>query len=292
MNKGKEEEEQEGEQEEEEKGEGDKEKEEEEEEEDEREEQDSVSSRLRNRTPNRISRSSSSSLSSSLSSSSSSSFFSKKKQQPKKVQILLTSVVNQANLKKSIKKLGGTMVDDICSSVTHVVTTGIKSKSGHFPIARRTVKYLYGILSHSIVVSVDWIKKSAEKGEWMDEEEFEIIGDSICGLTNGPCLSRMCPNVDLFENYFFYLLGPFDSNGISLGDVEKLIKFAGGESKRIMGMEGILAEQEKERGRRKGKGKEKIIFVVTTANHRNKNLKVKEVRPSWITNSISHFEIQ
>jgi microcephalin len=56
---------------------------------------------------------------------------------------------------------------EVDCDTTHVVSTG----------KRRTVNVLKAILSGCWLLSVEWVLKSLEKGEWLKEEPFEMAED-------------------------------------------------------------------------------------------------------------------
>ena len=51
--------------------------------------------------------------------------------------------------------------------------------------------------------------------------DFEIKGDGIFGMHNGPRLSRLS-TTDLFDNYEFLFIGKFETDSINLKEMVKL----------------------------------------------------------------------
>jgi hypothetical protein len=148
---------------------------------------------------------------------------------------LLTSLSasDDAAVRKTLADLGGTCSSALTKSVTHVVTS---VKSGDQPIARRTVKYLYGVMSHAWIVSVNWVLDSQKAGKWINEDKYEIRGDSICGVTDAPLRSRLSKG-DLFSGHSFLLVDikgeASEVSSFSLGDMTALIVRGGGEAEAV-----------------------------------------------------------
>ena len=72
--------------------------------------------------------------------------------------LLLTSVtsIDSYVVSQIVHSLGGSIANSLRDDVTHVVTSSVSMKK-IYPIARRTMKYMYGLLIHAWVVSLDWI---------------------------------------------------------------------------------------------------------------------------------------
>ncbi|KAI7881645.1 hypothetical protein K492DRAFT_194202 [Lichtheimia hyalospora FSU 10163] len=90
-------------------------------------------------------------------------------------------------------------------NVTHLVTT--QDEQGLSP---RTEKYLRGILAGKWIVNRSWIRESSEKGKWLAEEPYEIMGDTVAGKTHGPRRARQAFAEDkypLFDGIRFCFFG-------------------------------------------------------------------------------------
>ena len=109
--------------------------------------------------------------------------------------------------------------------MTHVVT-GV-DESLH---CRRTLKYLVAILRGWWVVSVDWVLKSIERGQWLPESDFEVTGDMVSGETHAPRRARQQlkdGGQRLFEGRSVYLHGDFVNPPRE--DLAELLTFAGAD---------------------------------------------------------------
>ena len=118
-------------------------------------------------------------------------------------------------------------------NVTHSITSSVTTNENpSCPLARRTLKYLFGILIHSWVVTLDWIEASHKVGYFVNEEKFEVTGDSSCGVTNASRKSRQSLNVNLLAGISFLLVGRFVPPTFSEEDLLMLIHAGGGEVER------------------------------------------------------------
>lgn len=104
-----------------------------------------------------------------------------------------------AQIQRACATLGGSLVSQFTSQVTHVVckpsepakqdeTTPTKDKQFN---THRTLKTVLGILHGKWIVNIDWVTASLRANRWLSEEEFEIVGDTMHPFTFGPRRSRL-----------------------------------------------------------------------------------------------------
>jgi BRCA1-associated RING domain protein 1 len=125
-------------------------------------------------------------------------------------------------IKILINNIGGELVNTFSSNVTHIVAIPNENNC-----VKRTVKYIYGVLSGIWIVSYDWILESSSKGYWVDEISFEISGDTIAlgSPKKGRLISRN--QLDkLFKGYSFYFYGEFST--LKKEEFFHIIKIGGG----------------------------------------------------------------
>ncbi|KAK9712479.1 hypothetical protein K7432_007117 [Basidiobolus ranarum] len=108
-------------------------------------------------------------------------------------------------------------------TVTHVVTMADENY-----ICPRTLKYLCGVLVGKWLVNHNWIVDSITANQWLNEQSYEITGDTVMGVTFGPKKGRRSSKKQLprlFSDCKFYLHGDFEVP--SKIDLQKLIKLGG-----------------------------------------------------------------
>jgi len=118
-------------------------------------------------------------------------------------------------------------------SVTHIITSSQQTTQNDekFRLAKRTLKYMLGILGGKWIVDFEWVEKSQLCGKWLQEKPFEISGDTIYGRTNAPMKGRqqiLHKEGGLFSGMLFYLHLPFTSQDPSEQEVQHLINCGGG----------------------------------------------------------------
>ncbi|KAI8075066.1 hypothetical protein BC940DRAFT_328662 [Gongronella butleri] len=69
--------------------------------------------------------------------------------------------------------------------VTHVITSTDDRR-----LCKRADKYLRAILTGKWIVSMQWLRASREAGYWLPEQEYEVLGDTMSGVTHGPQRGR------------------------------------------------------------------------------------------------------
>ncbi|ORY96497.1 hypothetical protein BCR43DRAFT_524578 [Syncephalastrum racemosum] len=91
--------------------------------------------------------------------------------------------------------------------ITHVVTTTDENR-----LAKRTGKYLHGIIAGKWIVDNEWLLKSLQTNQWQPELPYEAKGDTTLGPTGGPRKGRVRRAKDdpgLFEGVRFFFVGDF-----------------------------------------------------------------------------------
>lgn len=162
-----------------------------------------------------------------------------------------------------------TVIDDVSllSQATHVLTK--RDKDG---LCSRTFKYMLSILMGKRILAIDWILEMSRKACWLPEEEFEIQGDVIAGVTKAPQTAHHSPSHGtLFEGYQFYLQGQFQS--LTKLQVTELIQRGGGT---------ILSTKP---ARSTTTAKKQLPIIITDKQSRT------SMTVMWIMNCISHYKI-
>jgi len=109
----------------------------------------------------------------------------------------------KAAMRRLAAAAGARIVDHWQPSVTHVICT--LSADGR---ARRTVKYLAGLLIGAWVVGADWVGACLEEGAPVDEGAFEATGDTA-GFEGAPRRGREEGRAGrLLAGVEVYLAGP------------------------------------------------------------------------------------
>ena len=144
-------------------------------------------------------------------------------------QVILGTAIrtqDQITLKKCVKQLGGTLVEEFDESVTHVVTS--VNENGHCP---RTIKYMCGILTGKWIISFEWIKNSLRRRQWLDEDSFEVEGTvgTTCNVARKARLNIIQQMPRLFDGCSFFLRGVFNPPTLNKQDLMKLILLGGGK---------------------------------------------------------------
>ncbi|XP_017562807.2 BRCA1-associated RING domain protein 1 [Pygocentrus nattereri] len=122
--------------------------------------------------------------------------------------------LQQNQLIKATRILGGRRVETFSSAVTHVVVP-----DGPVPA---TLTALQGILSGCWVVSFRWLADCLQQGRWLEESEFAAGEGPRRARVNG---DNLLPR--LFDGCFFYLLGSFQKPPKE--ELLQLVKAGGGQ---------------------------------------------------------------
>ena len=162
--------------------------------------------------------------------------------------VILTSGLSSTMLKKIyflVNELGGKMVTKFNDDVTHlVVLTSGKKKSN---ITRRTLKYSQAVLSGISIVKYDWILKSFQEKNWVDDKFYQIIGDDSQFNVSAPLIARKSISLGekrLFNGKKFYLCGSFEA--IDKSTIRQLISTGNGKIYSSLPKAPVTSTQEKE----------------------------------------------
>jgi hypothetical protein len=126
---------------------------------------------------------------------------------------------------KQDERITAILREDWTDDITHVITPA--SENNNMIMPKRTLKYLYGVISGAAVVSIDWIVHSIGQHCLANEEGFLVAGDRK-GL-DGPKRARTAvahgsPRV--FHSLVFVRIGKWSPT--LWDDVSKLIEMGGG----------------------------------------------------------------
>lgn len=95
-------------------------------------------------------------------------------------------------------------------SVTHVIV----STTGEENVAKNTLKYLQGIVHRKWIVGYKWVENSIRERKLLDETPYEATTSGGNVNRAGPRNSRLRDN-DLFEDFTFLCIGPYDNVSLS-----------------------------------------------------------------------------
>jgi len=144
-------------------------------------------------------------------------------------------------LKRLCKSLGGLLCRKFAPQVTHLITgteDDFDDKTGKIcPLSKRTMKYMYAIVGAKWIVSFQWAERCLSEQRWVDEEQFEISGDTSHNITYAPRRARLArahstntsPAPKLFEGLSFHLLDSYPPNLPSREVLYELIVQGGGK---------------------------------------------------------------
>ncbi|GAB5585638.1 hypothetical protein Unana1_00538 [Umbelopsis nana] len=108
--------------------------------------------------------------------------------------------LSQTEFNRLVHRLNGQVADTFSPEVTHIVTTVDEKK-----LARRTLKYLQGMVCGKWILDASWLEKSILAGKFVDEDEYEVLGDETSDHLSVPCTARQSLNTDV--SYDFQLDG-------------------------------------------------------------------------------------
>lgn len=109
------------------------------------------------------------------------------------------------------------------NEITHIIT----SVNEH-QLCRRTLKYLQGILCGRWIVDPRWLINSMQINQWLSEDEYEVKGDHVTGITHAPFKGRERVRIKynpLFSHLRFYFSGEF-SGKHNKSDLLRLCRMA------------------------------------------------------------------
>eukprot|EP00744_Colponema_vietnamica_P026361 GILI01039080.1.p1 GENE.GILI01039080.1~~GILI01039080.1.p1 ORF type:complete len:375 (+),score=88.92 GILI01039080.1:136-1125(+) len=184
----------------------------------------------------------------------------------------------QESLARLARCLNARVVDSFDDNVTHVVVPNKGRRC-----AKRTLKYLFGIVTGKWVIGFSWVKSSLKAKTALPEDDFEIEGDS--NGKNGPIRGRtQRPPHGLFHRLAFYLKGNFASPSPTRSDIQLLITLGGGVALSNGYSPTLLAVAEKG------------LHVVCLCDNyvapgETCDEKVECLRVSWLLDSVSCFSL-
>eukprot|EP00049_Salpingoeca_infusionum_P008904 m.147595 g.147595 ORF g.147595 m.147595 type:complete len:658 (+) comp14166_c2_seq1:144-2117(+) len=125
-----------------------------------------------------------------------------------------------------VRTLGGRLAKDVDTKVTHLVC-----KADTHGLVKRTMKHMLGILNGCWIVSYEWLVASATAQYWVDEEAFEVHGDS--SGQRGPKQGRLAAQTQspkLFDSCRFFLPRELNQPGLipTAANLKLLIEAGGG----------------------------------------------------------------
>ena len=121
-------------------------------------------------------------------------------------------------LKATVEAFGAQMSKSFTNSTTHVVC------DLQHGLARRTIKYLQGILAGKWIVSFQWIEASQKAGYWVEEGPYEVAGD--VNRRDGPARGRERAkqhSPPLFHGWSFMFHGDISLPSPSWDDFQTLL---------------------------------------------------------------------
>jgi hypothetical protein len=139
--------------------------------------------------------------------------------------ILGTGMKSQmlVTLQTLVEQVGGKVVQDFTSNVTHVVT--IADACGRTP---RTLKYCSAVLSGAWIVSFEWVLASLAAKKWVDELTYEIKGDQHGeGAPQNARAALLQGEPRLFAGKSICLVGTFNHPSPSGTELESVLRIGG-----------------------------------------------------------------
>ncbi|CAO3681408.1 unnamed protein product [Umbelopsis ramanniana] len=130
----------------------------------------------------------------------------------------------QTELNNIVHGLNGRVVDNFSQEVTHIVTTTDQKN-----LARRTLKYLQGIVCGIWIVDKAWLEKCKIAGRFVTEDDDEVDGDEASDRISIPRIARLAKAANepgLFQGLEVTFWGSF--YGPSKDELTSLIRFGDG----------------------------------------------------------------
>ncbi|KAI9285876.1 hypothetical protein BC943DRAFT_35029 [Umbelopsis sp. AD052] len=115
----------------------------------------------------------------------------------------------QTELNSIVGALNGRVIDEFSQEVTHIVTTTDQKN-----LARRTLKYLQGIVCGIWIVDKAWLEKCKLAGRFVTEDDDEVDGDEASDRSLIPRIARQakaanvmnCPVYPFLHLFGHYLM--------------------------------------------------------------------------------------
>jgi len=153
-------------------------------------------------------------------------------QVPKEAFVFLATGLTETkmrSMKQIIDELGGVLVKQFSRSVTHIVTCADEKGC-----TRRTLKYLYGIVTGKWIVGFDWLLDSLKMKKFISPGPYEIRGDlnGMLGPTKGResyKVEKQNSTTQLFNGITIYIHGEFQAPDPTKSDLMGLIVLGGGK---------------------------------------------------------------
>jgi len=126
----------------------------------------------------------------------------------------------------------------VTSQTTHVVM-GKSKVTKEMLLKTRSEKYFFGVINGCWILSSAWIHESNRANKMVDEDKFEIQGDTF-GNERGPMRGRLAPGEPIFTSAHFIFAGAFDEVK-SLEPTMMFARKAGASTSRIVDVEDVTA---------------------------------------------------
>ncbi|XP_075245733.1 uncharacterized protein LOC142339521 isoform X2 [Convolutriloba macropyga] len=134
-----------------------------------------------------------------------------------------------STVRKICVKLGGHFRKELTEKTTHLVIRKADVGKGE-RVVQRTQKYLEAIARGIWIVEYEWIEECAHLGKRAKEEDYEILGDVVCGIEHrGPARARTRAEnggTPMLSKCAVHCPAEFMDMGVEV--IERLVKSAGG----------------------------------------------------------------
>jgi len=128
----------------------------------------------------------------------------------------LLSDAEKKELEKFCKQFDFVYESMFSPQTTHVVFGKGKVDSGSMVLRKKSAKFYEALIQGCWILSSAWVKSCLEQQRCVDEDAFEIQGDS-CGNLGGPQRARENLGAKVFSTWHFVYLGKFrDSNQLEM----------------------------------------------------------------------------